>query len=134
MRVNEIITEVGDSHYDVDRVYHKKASIKNSKAQYKLDLPNERLKTGFQFSTPDGTGYGLNLSKIKGAKTGKMGLNVEFFVLDDEFPYDINGKGNALKVFSTVKATIAKYISEDPSIEGIIFARSEEHTSELQSH
>ena len=126
------LDEVGDSHYDVDQVYHNKTSLKRAKGQYKMDLPNVKQKNGFQFSTPDGTTYRLNLAKIKGYKTGRMGLNVEFFDLNSDSPYDISGKGNALKVFSTVKATIAKYISEDPSISFIAFTAKNTEPSRVK--
>ena len=128
----EVLGEVGDSNYAVQHSDSRKATKRSKYVNAKLNLPRVKQRDDFQFSTPDGKTYIIQIKKYQVDGTGDMGIDVSFYDPASESPFAVTGSGNAIRIFSTVKNVVGKYLSQDPSISVITFLSKNSESSRLK--
>jgi len=117
MRIDEVLNEVGDSFYDVELARVRKPSLNDRVKREKIGKPNLRRKRStFRFNTDSGSRYIIELIQDKLTKRKGDGLTVMFSDMDADNGIAINNKGDAIKIFSTVKNVLAKYLSQHPEV------------------
>lgn len=131
----QTLSEVGDSFYDVDQTSayspSKNIRIKHAKGVTPF-VPKTRAN--FKFKTDSGTQYVINLSMMKSPKNGRTGVEVVFYDdnEDDDNKIGITNKGDAVKVFSTVKAVLTKFLSEHPQASVVAFSAKTDEPSRVK--
>lgn len=113
------LTEVGDTFYDVDQTGVHKPSFNSRLKREKIGLPSQGVSTFFEFTTASGTKYKIEIIQNK-LKQGGAGVNVIFTnqtaISKGNDSIGITNDGDAIKVFSTVKAVLARYLKDHPEI------------------
>jgi len=135
MRFNEIIAEVGDSFYDVEKTsaYSPSKNIRIKHAKGVVPF-TPKTRANFKFKTDSGTQYVINLSMMKSPTNGRTGVEVIFYDANenDNDNIGITNKGDAVKVFSTVKAVLTKFLSEHPKASVVAFSAKTDEPSRVK--
>lgn len=133
MRATEFISEIGNSFYDVEKTSgsspSKNLRIKHAKGVVPF---TPKTRANFKFKTDSGTEYVIHLSMMKSPKNGRTGVEVVFADANEEEDIAITNKGDAIKVFSTVKNVIAKFISEHPKVSVVAFSAKTDEPSRVK--